>query len=73
MRFQCVGCTRAGGTTWDHVQLNHYLTKSKEDFAAKVNRTSASGLHRRWREFEQVDEVSTDTCTDAAEKYGPYP
>ena len=48
-------------------------TKSREEFAAKQARQAGDGSHRTWAEFNHINKQAVHNCTDAAERYGPYP
>ena len=44
---------RSTPATAKHIAVFHYLTKSRAEFAAKVERGGGAGNHRTWREFEK--------------------
>ena len=49
--------------TMKHLYINHYATKSLEDFHRKMKRGSATRAHKKISEFERFNAMATDTCT----------
>ena len=47
------------------IMLHHYVLKSKEEYAHKVERQSPDGTGKTWGFFAGVDRGCTSTCTDA--------
>jgi hypothetical protein len=45
----------------------------RKEFEQKQQRKAGDGSVRRWAEFNQVNAAAVHSCTDAAERYGPYP
>lgn len=43
--------SRGESRTAARITVNHYLTKSEEDFKMKVERGSGGGVARKWTEF----------------------
>lgn len=46
--------------------LAHYVTKSKEEYEAKMLRGNAMNSNKGWSFFEEVDKLSTERCLEAA-------
>lgn len=69
----------AAGLVCSSIILHHesasraYLLHYREEYAEKQRRKSGAGRVRSWAEFDAVNELSVHDCTDAAERYGPYP
>ncbi|GAX84157.1 hypothetical protein CEUSTIGMA_g11580.t1 [Chlamydomonas eustigma] len=51
--------------TWDRIAVYHYVTKSREDFEAKVERGGGAGVTRKLEYFDQVNQQTTNICTGA--------
>jgi hypothetical protein len=47
------------------IALYHYVTKSKEEFAQKIARSSPTCKPKTWQLFVTVDQQATDTNTEA--------
>lgn len=50
----------------DRLVLNHYVTKSLEQYKAKMGRGSAMGNKKSIEFFDMVQEESTENCTATA-------
>lgn len=48
----------------DALVLYHYITKSREEYVAKMRRGSGMGNHRQWNFFDEMNAKATDNCTD---------
>ena len=49
--------------------LNHYVLKSREEFAAKVARSNGMNDPKPTSFFDEIDALATEDCTYAAELY----
>jgi hypothetical protein len=52
------------GVSVDKVVLNHYVTKSLEDYSQKMARGSGMNNHKTIEFFDTIQELSTENCTD---------
>lgn len=55
--------------SWEHIVLNHYVLKSREEFAAKVARSNGMNDPKPVTYFDEIDALATGDCTYAAELY----
>ena len=62
-----VGFTRRA--SWEHIVLNHYVLKSREEFAAKVARSNGMNDPKPVTYFDEIDALAIEDCTYAAELY----
>ena len=77
VRFEPVNGPFSSPPDWSKIFLYHYVTRSREDYQAKMVRGSGAGNHKPASWFDQVDRLSTANCsllleygqrtTDAAE------
>ena len=49
-------------TVYSRLVLNHYVTKSREEFHAKERRGSAMSNHKTIHFFQYIDEQATEVC-----------
>lgn len=49
----------------DVLVLNHYFSRSKEDFQRKIERGSAMGRRKNWTWWETVNSLAVEECTYA--------
>ena len=55
--------------SWEHIVLNHYVLKSREEFAAKVARSNGMNDPKPASYFDEIDALATEDCTYAADLY----
>lgn len=53
---------KSNHTVYSRLVLNHYVTKSLEEFHAKERRGSAMSNHKTIHFFKLVDEQATEVC-----------
>lgn len=51
----------------DRIALYHYVLKSENEYKRKMRRGSAAGNHKGLAYFNNLDAISTDTCTRGKE------
>ena len=59
--------------TVSHIYINHYATKSLEDFQRKMKRGSATRAHKRMSEFERFNAMATEICAPPTLSVEPHP
>ena len=59
--------------TVSHLYINHYATKSLEDFQRKMKRGSATRAHKTMSEFERFNAMAINTCEPPTLLLAPPP
>lgn len=70
-RFQRVDGDGSDPQSGRWVVLYHYITRSQQEFAEKMQRGSASGITRDSEFASHIDNRSIEVCLDGTQ-YGPY-
>lgn len=63
LRWLQVTHARTGAPTHTKIALYHYLTKSEQEYLAKMKRGSAAGNYKSPEFFHTINQYATDSCT----------